>query len=221
MQKVFFLQVSSQLVDDDFVCCGCRCWGWGFTCPHLFVHLCPPIFFIIIAFLYNFKEGRKKGKGKQRGFEILFLQTFIIASEFCPLARGRAREDHKLQLKRRQDTNKTFGDSDMRVRVEDIGACLSSEDRCLSRRSELVARVTCASLPSDRGRRLSRATAALCLCFSWKEGGRLGGFWWRVIAQSPHMDTTLLYSEVGYRFYFLVTFCRFFHLFWCKPKSCY
>ena len=159
----------------------------------------------------------------KEGFEILFLHTFILASEFCPLARGRAREDHQLQLKRRQDANKTFGDSDTRVRAEDIGACLSSEDRCLSRRSELVARVTCASLPSDRGRRLSRATAALCLCFSWKEGdgGGLGGFWWRVIAQSPHMDTTLLYSEVGYRFYFLVTFCHLLHPFWRKSKLFY
>ena len=33
----------------------------------------------------------------------------------------------------------------------------------------------------------------------WGGGEELGGFWWRVIAQSPHMDTTLLYSEVGYR----------------------
>ena len=45
------------------------------------------------------------------------------------------------------------------------------------------------------------------------EWGGLGGFWWRVIAQSPHMDTTLLYSEVGYRFYFLVTFCHVFFIF--------
>ena len=106
-----------------------------------------------------------------------------------------------MQLKRRQDANKTFGDSDTRVRAEDIGASLSSEDRCLSRRSELVARVTCASLPSDRGRRLSRATAALCLCFSWKEGGGARRFLvtsYRTI--SPHGQRTV--AEGCFELYF-------------------
>ena len=137
-------------------------------------HLSPPSSSSFLSFIV-LNKGAKKARENKEGFEILFLHTFILASEFCPLARGRAREDHQLQLKRRQDANKTFGDSDTRVRAEDIGASLSSEDRCLSRRSELVARVTCASLPSDRGRRLSRATAALCLCFSWKEGEGGGG----------------------------------------------
>ena len=158
-------------------------------------HLSPPSSSSSLLSFIILNKGAKKTRENKEVFEIPFLHTFIIASDFCPLARGRAREDHQLQLKRRQDANKTFGDSDTRVRAEDIGACLSSEARCLSRRSELVARVTCASLPSDRGRRLSRATAALCLCFSWKEeGGRTRRFLvtsYRTISSHGH-HTALL-----------------------------
>ena len=60
-KKLNFFQVPSQIVDCHFVCCGCRYWDWGFTCPHLFVHLCPPIstFFIILPFLYNLKQSER------------------------------------------------------------------------------------------------------------------------------------------------------------------
>ena len=81
----FFFQVSSQLVDDDFVCCGCRYWGWGFTCPHLFVHLCPPIFtfFIIIAFLYNLKTRAQKRQGKtKRGLKSYFCTLSLFLGSF-------------------------------------------------------------------------------------------------------------------------------------------